>query len=317
MARRISLTALTLFLTSVLLAPVVAQDWHGKGRLTGLITDRETGEPIIGASVKLTEVRSADGPEPILTNDKGRFSFLGMRAGPWTVNASAQGYVPAEAPVSLSTRSGSLNMSLRKQEVVTEPQAPPESPAVALLTTANELLAAEDFAGARTNYEESLQYIEAEYQPPVLMEITRTYYREENTVGAIDTLEKVLAIDPDHVDALKLLSNLLVSAGREEEASAYIDRLPEGEKLDAEAYLNIGIALYNDGDLDAALEEFERVVEEYPEAALGYYYRGLVNVAQQRNPEAAADFNRFLELSPEHPSAQEAREFLSYLEPEQ
>ena len=316
MVLRISSLTLALALTASLLSPLAAQDWRGTGRISGQITDRESGEPIVGAQLKLTEIRSGDGPEPIVTDEDGRYSFLGMRAGAWTAHASAEGYVPAEAQVNLATRSTSLNVTLRKLEVVA-PEPVEVSPAVPLLTTGNELLAAGDYEGARKNYEEALQYIEPAYQPDILMEITRTYYQQDNLVASIETLEKLLAINPQHVAALKLISNLLVSAGREEEAQAYMNRLPEGETLDAEAYLNVGIALYNDGDLDAALTEFERVVKEYPEAGLGYYYRGLVHVAQQRNPEAAADFKRFIELAPDHPSAQEAREFLSYLEPEQ
>ncbi|MEJ2086644.1 MAG: tetratricopeptide repeat protein [Acidobacteriota bacterium] len=128
------------------------------------------------------------------------------------------------------------------------------------------------------------------------------------------TLRKVLELEPDNVDGLKLLSNLLISSGREAEAQEFMARLPEGERLPADAYLNVGIELYNNGDLDGALTEFEEAAELYPEDPQVYYYRGLVLIAQGKSELAAADFRKLLELETEGPRADEAREFLKYLE---
>jgi regulator of sirC expression with transglutaminase-like and TPR domain len=64
-----------------------------------------------------------------------------------------------------------------------------------------------------------------------------------------------------------------------------------------------------------AMGHFSSVVEDNPDLADGYYYRGLIYLQQGDSAAALADFQRFLELDPEHAEAATAREFLSYLEP--
>ena len=49
------------------------------------------------------------------------------------------------------------------------------------------------------------------------------------------------ALAPDDPVTLQLLVNLLVSAGKEGEAQAYMAKLPQGTKLDANTLLNLGI----------------------------------------------------------------------------
>jgi len=254
------------------------------------------------------------GPEPLTTNKKGRWGYLGLRGGTWTVQIELDGFIPSEGVVSV-TEFGvnpSVDVQLRRipEEMLREAAA---QQSLALLGRGNELLAEGNPAAARAEFETALAALDEENHPPVLMGIARTYYQEENLEQAEATLHRVLEVDPDHVEALKLLSSMLVATGREEEAIIFMDRLPEGELLDADAYLNVGIDLYNKGDLDAALEEFGEVVERFPELSAAYYYRGLVLLGQKKNDEAAADFEKLIELEPDGPRAAEAKEFLSYL----
>ena len=80
--------------------------------------------------------------------------------------------------------------------------------------------------------------------------------------------------------------------------------------MDPATLLNIGIKYYNEGKMDEALAEFDRVVGENPTLADAYYYRGLAYLAQDKAAEAKADFQKLLELDPNHANADEAREFL-------
>jgi tetratricopeptide (TPR) repeat protein len=309
-------TAVLLTLICVLVLPAIpaaAQDWSGKGRIQGRVED-ENGDPVEGATVTL--LKNDFGPEPLTTNKKGRWSFLGLHGGTWTVKIESNGFVPSEGSVSV-TEFGvnpSLDIRLRPipEEVLREAAA---QQSLELLGTGNELLAAGKPAEARAEFETALEALDEENHPPVLMGIARTYYQEDNLEQAEATLHRVLEIDPDDVDALKLLSGIMVATGREEEAMVFMDRLPEGEMLDADAYLNVGIELYNNSNLEAALEEFGEVVERFPELPAAYYYRGLVLLNLQNNEGATADFEKFLELKPDGPRAAEVKEFLSYLNP--
>ena len=86
-------------------------------------------------------------------------------------------------------------------------------------------------------------------------------------VGAWDRkeLKRTLELEPGNAETLQLLVTLLYSVGREEEAKGYQAQLPAGAKVDATVLLNVGIKRYNDGNMEQALAEFERVVAENPE----------------------------------------------------
>jgi len=110
------------------------------------------------------------------------------------------------------------------------------------------------------------------------------------------------------------VSDLLVAAGRMEEAQPYIALLPEDAKLDPNALANIGIDLYNSNDFAGAIEQFNLILQDQDDYAMGYYYRGLSLLATQQSADAASDLARFLELAPDHELAGEAQQFLEYLE---
>jgi len=310
--RHVAPLVLVALLLAVVASPALSQDWAGRGRLQGVVKDPD-GQPIEGATITLT--RGGEGPEPFLTNKKGKWSYLGLVNGMWDVRIEYAGYVPSEGTVGANEfgTSPTVNITLRPipPELLAEAAA---TLSLELLERGNELLQEGKPAEARAEYETALGELELENHPPVLMGIARTYYQEDNLGEAEATLRKIVEIEPDNVDALKLLSGMLVAQGREEEARVFMDRLPEGELLDADAYLNVGIDLYNAGNLDEALAEFQKVVEHFPDLPAAYYYRGLVLLNKGDNAGAAADFQKLIELAPDTPRAVEAQDFLEYLQ---
>jgi len=183
------------------------------------------------------------------------------------------------------------------------------------LQIANSYAAEGNHDEARANWEALLPLLAASDQAQVLVSIARTYDLQERRDEAIATLERALELAPGNVAVLQTLADLLGRAGREAEAQAYLDQLPEDMALPADMLLNMGIQKYNDGDLAAAMDFFERAVEDNPDIAETYYYRGLVHLSNGANPAAAADFKKLLALDPGSSHKAEAEEFLKYLEP--
>ena len=312
----------TLAVASILAAlatGAAAQDWKGRGGVQGVVVS-EDDEPIAGASVTLRPQGRPDiGPEPIITDKAGRWSYLGLSGGTWTVLIEHPEYVAAEGTVSVSesgaSRRRGLRTTLRSLASMVDPEV--ERRAAALrsqLERGNSLLAEGRYGEARTEFESALTELDEANQPLILLAIARTYYQEEKVEETLASLERVLAIEPNNVEALRLISSLLVSEGRTDEAEQYMARLPEDEKLDPNALLNVGIEEYNAQDLDAALVAFDAAVRDYPDFADAYYYRGLVHLNIGHNKLSAVDFKKLLELAPDHPNAEEAKQFLEYLE---
>lgn len=167
---------------------------------------------------------------------------------------------------------------------------------------------------ARQIYEESLAGLPPEGQNQVLLAIARTYDVQGDRDQAITSVQRILENDPENVQALQLIADLLGRAGREDEAQEYLDRIPEDEELPADMLLNQGIRFYNEQKLDEAKANFDRVLRQDGSLADAYYYRGLVNLAQGDNAAALADFQKYGEMAPDGPYAADVQQFVEYLE---
>lgn len=342
------LLACAVFALLLITSPVLAQDWAGRGRIQGRVIDGENN-PIEGAKVTLYKETPGRGPASLTTDKRGRFGYLGLSGGTWNVVVEKEDWVTSEGSVPVTEFGGGkpLTIELRqipKEQLVEEAAVE----AVRELDRGNALLGEGKFAEARAIYEGALGKLEPAYHHLVKIGIANSYLNEGDAAQAVSTLESMLAdhgddaqlqqalarsyyqngdVDkslamlktmveskPDDVASLRLLIDLLVRADREEEAQAYIAKLPEGEKLSADTLLNTGIKLYNNGELDGALEQFDRAVEDNPDVPETYYFRGLTYLGKQLNAEALADFKQFLEIAPDHAQAEEAKQFLEYLE---
>lgn len=277
--------------------PAAAQSWAGKGRLQGEVLTQD-GKPVPGAKVTLRKGDgrvdvSTDGPASVTTNDRGKWSVLGLAQGAWGVLIEKDGFQTSEGQVKVDEYSVAQPIRVRLNPA--QAQAPaaaqkgepsPGEEGVAAIEKGNTFLQAGQYAQARAEYEKALSKLETVNHPPILRGIARTYYEEKKSDQAIDTLKKALAIKPDDPDSLSLLRELLV-----------------GE----------GIKSYNDGKLDDALKQFTNVVDQQPQFADAYYYRALTYLGLNKSAEAKADFQKVLDLDPNHPKAAEVKEFISSL----
>jgi tetratricopeptide (TPR) repeat protein len=309
-----------------------------------------SGKPIVGAVVTLRHEGKPDaGPGKLETNGAGAWSYMGLTGGMWQVTIEKEGYVPSEGTLQVSQAGAGARISVELRPAA-EVAPAAEEPPVALthIQEGNTLLGQGRPAEARAKYEEALALLPQESHVPVLQGIASTHLAEKEPAKAVTVLQSALALAPQDADvqrtlaramyeagdrdgsiallekivvatqdtaSLKLLIDLLVVAGREADAERYMAQLPAGETVSVETVLNAGIKLYNEGNLEGAMAQFDRAVQENASAADPYFYRGLVHLASSRNQQAAADFRKFLELAPEHEKAGEAREFLKHLGP--
>lgn len=304
---------LVLALVLVLASTAAAQDWKGRGRLQGQVKDPE-GKPYKGARVTLMmHGVEGQGPDTILTDKKGRWAYLGLAGGSWTVQIESDEYVLSEGTVSVSEHQVGpgtpLQVSLRGP---TEEEL--ASTAAELIDQGNTALQEGRYAEARGFYEQALPDTPENNKAAVVRGIAQTYSLEGEKESAVAKLEESLALDPDDTTTLRLTIDLLLAMGRKDEAETYMAKLPEGEKLDFPSRLNLGIDLYNQNDYEGALEHFVQAAGDYPEEPDGHYYAGMVYLAQQKNPEALEAMQRFLELAPaDHEKRAEAESFVEYL----
>jgi tetratricopeptide (TPR) repeat protein len=305
--------------------PAAAQDWAGQGRLQGEVRD-EQNKPVEGAKITLRIGNDRvdpqkPGPKEILTDKRGKWAILGLKSGSWGVLIEKEGYMVSEGQVQVNEYAIAkpliVNLKVPPKEVQEAAKAPSKNAlAKAALEQGNTALQAKNFGEARASYEKALGLLEVDdpaLKSSIQRTIAQTYYEEKQPDKAIDVLKKSLETAPNDADTLQLLVNLLVAQNKEEEAKVYMARLPQGAKIDPTARLNIGIKAYNDKKLDEALKQFDQVVQENPNLADAYYFRGLVYLNMNKTAEAKADFQKLLQIDPNNQYAKEAKEFLGSL----
>ena len=315
-----------LLLASLVLAagiPAYGQAWAGRGRLQGSVKD-ESGRPVEGAKITLRKGSDrvdpkADGPASLKTDRNGKWSTLGLAQGPWGILIEKEGFMLSEGQVNVNEFGPAqpINVTLKvipKEVLQKAEQESAAGQAKAAIERGNALLTEGKFAEARTAYQEGMGKLEDKtLHPAILRAIADTYYRENKSDQAIDTLKQALALAPDDVDTLRLLTTLLVAAGRESEAQEYMAKLPEGATLDPNTILNLGIKAFNEGKMDQALAQFDRAVKENPNLADAYYYRALAYLNQDKKAQAKADLEKLLEVDSNNRYAKDAREMLKDL----
>lgn len=330
--------------------PALAQQWAGKGRLQGDVTDKD-GKPIAGATVTLRWGKDPTlGPNPLKTDKHGKWSILGLTGGAWSIIIEAEGYKGSEGQTNVNEFGPAPAIHVRLNQPTKEEiaAAQPHNEAREALEAGNTLLQQQKWPEARAAFEKALPEVkDAEAQASILKAVAGTYLQERNATAAIDTLNKVMALTPgdtatqrllagavyasgqkdqgidamkayvevapQDAEAIQTLVDWLVDAGREPEAKTYMAKLPEGSKIDPAALLNIGIRQYNEGKLTEALQSFDRVVQENPDMADAYYYRGLAYLGSNKMKEAKADFEKLLQLAPTGEHAADAKAFLKEL----
>src|SRR3954465_15682559 len=80
------------------------------GRVGGIVKD-EAGQPIKGATITAENPQASPSSFTATTDDKGRFSIIGLKSGQWTFTAQAPGFGPETGRLGIQT-SGSPNPPL-------------------------------------------------------------------------------------------------------------------------------------------------------------------------------------------------------------
>lgn len=131
--------------------------------------------------------------------------------------------------------------------------------------------------------------------------------RRELDAGRSDeaqrTLESVLALAPDHRDAIHCMGMAAHANGDQATAVACFRREVAGCPEDSDARVWLGIALFQDGRVEDAIAELQRAVELAPESVSAWYNLAEVFRTRGRTIEAMAAARRVLQIDAAHTPA--------------
>ena len=96
--RHLSRGVLAALLVAALGSSLAAQT----GRVGGVVKD-ETGQPIKGATITAENPNASPSSFTATTDDKGRFSIIGLKTGQWTFTAQAPSFGPESGKMNVQT----------------------------------------------------------------------------------------------------------------------------------------------------------------------------------------------------------------------
>jgi Flp pilus assembly protein TadD len=128
-------------------------------------------------------------------------------------------------------------------------------------------------------------------------------HRQHRMPEAEELYRQILAVDPNHVDALHMLGVLAYQAGKPEAAVDLIGRAIALNGTNPSFHNNIGEALRYLGRFDEAAAHFAKATELDPAAAEGHMNLGNAFTQQGRLEAAIGCYRRALDLNPNYAEA--------------
>ncbi|WP_316187566.1 MULTISPECIES: tetratricopeptide repeat protein [unclassified Bradyrhizobium] len=140
-------------------------------------------------------------------------------------------------------------------------------------------------------------------QAYALMQTAVAAYRAGRRAEAQADCGQILALLPDHFDALHLLGVTALDSGQVELAEQALTKAVDIEPRHAEALSNLGLALFNLGRYDEARKCQERAIASKPSLVVAQTGLGNTLMRLGRPEEAIAAHNRAIALKPDHADA--------------
>lgn len=284
------------------------------GRVGGVVKD-DSGQPIQGATVIAENSNLGPNTFTATTDDKGRFTMIGLRSGRWRFIAHAPGHAAnaGEMPVRFGTPNPPLTFVLRRNG---------PGPASALGSiTAKDLqtqLAAADALFNQEQWDDAVAaYRAIMAKTPALsvinLQIAAAYRNKKDYEAAMAAYNALLSVDPGNEKATIGISATLLDSGDVEAAEATLRKAAEAATAGREVFYHLGEVTFAKGDLEQAAVWYERAGRLDPSWGKPLYKLGLIALKKDDSGGAAQFMNNVLAVDPISPEAALAKAALDQL----
>lgn len=147
---------------------------------------------------------------------------------------------------------------------------------------------------------------------PAYQSLAALRFNAQDYEGAAPYLDKLLEIDPDHAEGLRM-AFFSAHQGEAEETLDLAERWFAASRSASGELVKQGVEQFEANQNESARRLLEVVVSVEQENALAHYHLGRVLAALGEASEARRHLQHFLELAPDHAEAETARQMLSGL----
>ncbi|MBA7484336.1 Cell division coordinator CpoB [subsurface metagenome] len=141
-----------------------------------------------------------------------------------------------------------------------------------------------------------------------------SYYEQANYIKAVDEMEKVLALNPDHQEAKEYITLIGNKQSELKKVKLALKKKQEEERKNRKisTYLKKGLTYCERKQWTKAIKSFNELLaldldhkKALEHSAICYYEQGLILYGEDKLLEALDTFNNVLKFNPEHEQAQE------------
>ena len=242
-------TVMALVMTAL---PAAAQT----GRIGGTVKD-PNGQPIKGATVVAENPASAPSSFTATTDDRGRYSMIGLKAGSWKVTASAPGFTASSGNVPIKT----IGSPMPPVDFTLAPGASGPTGALAGVNTkelqgelakADAMVAAKDYAGAIGIYEAMVAKVPA--LTALQLQIGGLYRTQKEWDKAIEAYKKVPDGDSNADKAKIEIGMTLLEKNDLAGAEAALMPMAQSTGATKEVFYNLGEVKFAKGETEEAVK---------------------------------------------------------------
>jgi tetratricopeptide (TPR) repeat protein len=306
------LSAMALGLALVASAlPAAAQT----GRIGGTVKDQQ-GQPIKGATVTAENPSASPSSFTATTDDRGRFSIIGLRSGNWKITASAPGFSPGGGGLNVRTI-GAPNPPV---DIVLTPGATGPTGALAGVNTkelqgelakAEELLNAQNYDGAIAAYQAILAKTPA--LTMINLQIGRAYRMKKDYDSALGVYKKVLEAEPNNEKAKIEIGMTNLEKGDFAAAETALSEAAQSMSASREVFYNLGEVKFAKGETDEAMKWYQRAVDTDPNWGKPLFKLGLGYLQKADTKGAISMMEKVIAVDPSSQEAAQAKGLIEQL----
>jgi tetratricopeptide (TPR) repeat protein len=285
------------------------------GRIGGTVRDTNQ-QPIKGATVTAENPNASPSSFTATTDDKGRYSIIGLKSGAWKITASAPGFQPSSGQVPVRT----IGTPMPPVDFALAPGATGPAGALAGVNTkelqaelqkAEELMSSQQYDAAIASYQAMLA--KAPALTMINMQIGRAYRMKKDYESAIAAYKKILESDPANDRAKVEIGMTNLEKGDLAAADAALSEAAQSTSASREVFYSLGEVKFAKGETDEAVKYYQRAADVDPSWGKPIFKMGLAKLQKADTAGAIEMMNKVIAADPNSAEAAQAKALIEQL----
>ncbi len=302
-------------LAALIVAALAARASAQTGRVGGTVKD-ESGQPIKGATITAENTNASPSSFTATTDDKGRFSIIGLRSGGWTFTAQAPGFAPESGRMNVQTIGSPnppLTFTLKKGA-----SAPTSAlGGMAAKDLQAELAAADQLYNSQKWDDAIAAYRAIMTKTPALsvinLQIAAAYRNKKEYDNAIAAYNELLKADPNNDKAKVGIGMTNLEKGDLAAAEDTLQRAAQSPSPTREVFYNLGEVKFAKGQTDEAATWYQKAADLDASWGKPLFKLALVQLNKGDKDGTIKAMEKVIAVDPTSPEAAQAKAVIEQL----